>query len=99
MMQKGDGDLFAGFDALNSLPYEEALEFVEHPVTCLDCHDSQSMALRITRPAFIEGIAAYKASQGIENYDVTTMATRQEMRSFVCAQCHVEYYFGKEKTE
>jgi nitrite reductase (cytochrome c-552) len=34
-----------------------------------------------------------KASQGVENYDVNTMATRQEMRSFVCAQCHVEYYF------
>jgi nitrite reductase (cytochrome c-552) len=27
------------------------------------------------------------------------MATRQEMRAFVCGQCHVEYYFkGKEKT-
>src|SRR2546426_8660642 len=27
-----------------------------------------------------------------------TMATRQEMRSFVCGQCHVEYYFkGAEK--
>ena len=28
----------------------------------------------------------------------TRMATRQEMRSFVCGQCHVEYYFkGTEK--
>lgn len=98
MMKKGNGDLFEGFRQLNSLSYEEALEYVEHPVTCLDCHDSQTMALRITRPAFIEGIAAYKASQGIEDYDVTTQATRQEMRSFVCAQCHVEYYFkGEEK--
>jgi nitrite reductase (cytochrome c-552) len=26
-------------------------------------------------------------------YDVNAMATRQEMRSFVCGQCHVEYYF------
>jgi nitrite reductase (cytochrome c-552) len=62
-------------------------------VTCIDCHDSQTMALRITRPAFIEGIRALKAHQGVENYDVNTMATRQEMRTFVCAQCHVEYYF------
>src|SRR5262249_57269456 len=34
----------------------------------------------------------------VQNFDVNTMATRQEMRSFVCGQCHVEYYFrGPEK--
>jgi nitrite reductase (cytochrome c-552) len=56
------------------------------------------MALRITRPGFIEGIKALKASEGVKDYDVNKMATRQEMRSFVCGQCHVEYYFkGPEK--
>jgi nitrite reductase (cytochrome c-552) len=31
-------------------------------------------------------------------FDVNTMATRQEMRAYVCGQCHVEYYFkGAEK--
>jgi nitrite reductase (cytochrome c-552) len=56
------------------------------------------MELRVTRPGFIEGIRALKASQGVQNYDVNTMATRQEMRAFVCGQCHVEYYFkGPEK--
>ena len=29
----------------------------------------------------------------MQNYDVNTMATRQEMRSYVCGQCHVTYYF------
>jgi nitrite reductase (cytochrome c-552) len=43
----------------------------------------------------MEGIAAYQASLGVADYDVNTMATRQEMRSYVCAQCHVEYYFSK----
>jgi nitrite reductase (cytochrome c-552) len=39
-----------------------------------------------------------KSHEGIKNYDVNTTATRQEMRSFVCGQCHVEYYFqGPEK--
>jgi nitrite reductase (cytochrome c-552) len=39
-----------------------------------------------------------KASQGVQDYDVNRDATRQEMRTFVCAQCHVEYHFaGKEK--
>ena len=56
------------------------------------------MALRVTRPGFIEGIRALKASEGVKDYDVNTMATRQEMRGFVCGQCHVEYYFkGPEK--
>jgi nitrite reductase (cytochrome c-552) len=83
---------------MNQMPYAEARELVEHPVSCIDCHDSETMALRITRPGFLEGIRAKKAAEGIENYDPNTMATRQEMRSFVCGQCHVEYYFkGPEK--
>ncbi len=51
------------------------------------------MQLRVTRPAFIEGIKALKASQGVADYDVNKNATRQEMRSYVCGQCHVTYYF------
>jgi nitrite reductase (cytochrome c-552) len=96
--QLGDGDIFKGFDALNKMPYQEARKFVNHPVSCIDCHDSQTMQLRITRPAFMEGMRVWKAAQGVENYDVNRDASRQEMRSFVCGQCHVEYYFqGPEK--
>jgi nitrite reductase (cytochrome c-552) len=94
----GDGDVVKGFEKVNALPYAEARKLVEHPVACIDCHDSQTMDLRITRPAFMEGMRNLKASEGIKDYDVNKMATRQEMRSFVCAQCHVEYYFkGDEK--
>jgi nitrite reductase (cytochrome c-552) len=94
----GNGDIVKGFEAINPLPYAEARKLVNHPVTCIDCHDSQTMALRITRPAFMEGIKALKASQGVKDYDVNRDATRQEMRSYVCGQCHVEYYFkGKDK--
>ncbi len=98
MKKLGNGDVVKGFEALNQMPYFDARKHVKHPVACIDCHDSQSMALRITRPAFREGIRAYKASQGVADYDVDTQATRQEMRTYVCAQCHVEYYFkGPEK--
>jgi nitrite reductase (cytochrome c-552) len=94
----GNGDIFAGFEALNQMPYDEARGYVEHPVACIDCHDPDTMQLRITRPAFLEGIRAWKASGGVEEYDPNTMASRQEMRSYVCGQCHSEYYFaGKEK--
>ncbi|MEK6602475.1 MAG: ammonia-forming cytochrome c nitrite reductase subunit c552 [Candidatus Binatota bacterium] len=94
----GSGDLFKGFEALNQMPYVEARKLVTHPVSCIDCHASDTMQLRVTRPAFIEGMRALKTSQGVKDYDVNSMATRQEMRSFVCGQCHVEYYFkGPEK--
>ena len=94
----GNGDLIAGFEKLNPMPYFEARKLVKHPVACIDCHDPETMQLRVTRPGFLEGIRALKASQGIENYDVKALATRQEMRAYVCGQCHVEYYFkGKEK--
>lgn len=94
----GNGDLFRGWEAMNQMPYPEARKHVTHPVSCIDCHDPQSMQLRVTRPGFIEGIRALKASMGEKDYDVNTMATRQEMRSYVCGQCHVEYYFkGPEK--
>jgi len=94
----GDGDLVKGFERMNQMPYAEARKLVSHPVTCLDCHDPNSMQLRVTRPGFIEGIRTWKASQGTPDYDVNRMASRQEMRAFVCGQCHVEYYFkGPEK--
>lgn len=94
----GNGDLTKGFEIMNQMPYTEARKEFKHPVACIDCHDPQTMQLRVTRPGFMEGITAYKASQGIQNYDVNKMATRQEMRTFVCGQCHVEYYFkGPEK--
>ena len=94
----GDGDIFKGFEKINAMPYAEATKLVQHPVSCVDCHDPGTLQLRVTKPAFMEGIRAFKASQGIANYDVNTQATPQEMRAYVCGQCHVEYYFrGPEK--
>jgi nitrite reductase (cytochrome c-552) len=46
----------------------------------------------------MEGMRVLQAAQGVADYDVNQAATRQEMRTYVCAQCHVEYYFrGSEK--
>jgi nitrite reductase (cytochrome c-552) len=101
----GHGDAQKGFEAVCALPFQEVRrmkddagrELVTHSIGCLDCHDPETMALRVTRPGFIAGIAALKAKQGFANYDPNRDATRQEMRSFVCGQCHVEYYFKGEK--
>lgn len=94
----GGGDIAKGFKAINSMPYGEAVKQVKHPVSCVDCHEANGMALRVSRPAFIEGMRAYKASLGVANYDVNRDATPNEKRAYVCGQCHVEYYFrGPEK--
>ena len=58
---------------------------VMNPVGCADCHDPQNMGLKITRPALIEAFER----RGMD----ITKATQQEMRTLVCAQCHVEYHF------
>ena len=89
----GNGDLIKGFERMNPKSYTEARKLVTHPIACIDCHDPATMQLRVTRPGFMEGMRALKASQGMPDYDVNRDATRQEMRAFVCGQCHVEYYF------
>ncbi|HTN68975.1 MAG TPA: ammonia-forming cytochrome c nitrite reductase [Dysgonamonadaceae bacterium] len=61
---------------------------IVNPIGCADCHDPETMNLRITRPGLIEGYQAM-------GKDVNK-AKHQDMRSLVCAQCHVEYYFDKE---
>lgn len=91
-MKAGDGDMAKGFAKINATPYAEAAKLVSHPVACVDCHDASTMDLRITRPAFVEGMRVLKASQGIAGYDVNK-AGAAEKRTYVCAQCHVEYYF------
>jgi len=102
-----------GFDA-QSVPEGHFMMGDAHPVTCIDCHDPNTMGIRITRPGFMQGIAMLAASDdplphmpSIEKwrrgdrrdvYDPNRLATRQEMRSFVCGQCHVEYYCATRDT-
>lgn len=85
-----------------------------HPVSCIDCHDPDNMRLRVTRPGFVNGIAAlarsdepvphlpsverWRKGKRQQAYDPNRDATRQEMRSFACAQCHVEYYCASKET-
>jgi len=79
-----------GWENFNRTPYNEQAGNLHFGSSCSDCHDPTTMDLRITRPALVTGLAA----RGID----VSQATRQEMRTYVCAQCHVEYYFlGEDK--
>jgi nitrite reductase (cytochrome c-552) len=109
----GDGDALAGMNKTYAMPYQELNRIVHDmghafPVSCVDCHDPESMHLRVTRPAFIVAIQLLAESdapvpaipsidvwrQGSRSapYDPNLDASRNELRSFVCGQCHVEYY-------
>jgi len=72
----------AEFYASNFLDLKDE---VTHPIGCFDCHEPNSMKLRITRPALRE--AFERMGRDIDD------VSHQEMRTLVCAQCHVEYYF------
>ncbi len=109
----GDGDAIKGFEKTYAMSYKETNKQLHnighaHPVSCVDCHDPDTMKVRVTRPGLIQGLEALAKGEGdvphlpsIERwrkghrakpYDVNEEASRTEMRSFVCAQCHVEYY-------
>ncbi|MEI6512558.1 MAG: ammonia-forming cytochrome c nitrite reductase subunit c552 [bacterium] len=74
-----------GWEKFNHTPYDELKDRLHTGTSCADCHDPKTMELRVTRQAFKNAMA----ERGID----LSKATRQEMRSYVCGQCHVEYYF------
>ncbi|MHB1131248.1 MAG: ammonia-forming cytochrome c nitrite reductase subunit c552 [Chloroflexota bacterium] len=76
-----------GVEQFYATPVKEMVDKhgFEHSIGCADCHDAKTMALTITRPAFKDAMAA----RGID----VSKASHQEMRLYVCGQCHVEYYF------
>lgn len=74
-----------GWEGVHTLRYNELRSRLHHGTSCRDCHSPTTMELQITRPAFLNAMAR----RGID----VSAAGRQEMRSYVCAQCHTEYYF------
>ncbi len=81
MKEKGTEGFYKG-------KWKDGVKDIVHAIGCLDCHDPQTMKLTITRPALKEALDRQKIDWSKLNH--------QEMRSMVCAQCHVEYYFKGE---
>lgn len=77
-----------GMAAYDALSFKQMGEKIEYPIGCANCHEAGTMRLIVTNPALDEALKA-------QGKDWRTF-TRQEMRTTVCANCHVEYYFTKE---
>ncbi len=81
MSKQGVADFYKG-------KWNDGVKDIVHSIGCLDCHDPETMKLRISRPALTEALE--RQGQNV------SQLTHQQMRSMVCAQCHVEYYFKGE---
>ena len=112
----GSGNAEAGMNEAYKHSYQELNKQLHdmghgHAVGCVDCHEPNTMRLRVTRPGFIKAMRELAASNApvpvsmpsmvqwrsgsrSTPYDPNSNGSRQEMRSFVCGQCHVEYYCG-----
>ncbi len=75
-----------GMVAFDAQLFSDMTPNINNAIGCANCHEAGSMRLVITDPA-VE--AAFQA----EGLDWRTF-TRQQMRSAVCANCHVTYYFA-----
>ncbi|HEX2992881.1 MAG TPA: ammonia-forming cytochrome c nitrite reductase subunit c552 [Anaerolineales bacterium] len=74
-----------GMAEYDKMSFMEIGARIEEPIGCSNCHEAVTMRLIVTNPALDEALKA-------QGKDWTTF-TRQEMRTVVCANCHVEYYF------
>lgn len=74
-----------GMAEFDKTPFSVLGEQIIHPIGCANCHEANTMRLIVTNPALDEALKA-------QGKDWRTF-TRQEMRTIVCANCHVEYYF------
>lgn len=75
-----------GMAEYDKTPFADLGQQINNPIGCANCHDANTMRLVVTNPALEEALAA-------QGKDWKTF-TRQEMRTVVCANCHVEYYFA-----
>ncbi len=77
-----------GMADYDKTPFAELGKKIDQPIGCANCHEANTMKLVVTNPALEEALIA-------QGKDWRTF-TRQEMRTVVCANCHVEYYFAGE---
>ena len=77
-----------GVEAFSAKKFNELKGEITHAVSCYDCHDETTLALRSLRPAVLDGFKSLEK-------DMNELS-HQEKRSAICAQCHSTYHFADE---
>ena len=72
-------------EAYDKMSFNELTPSINNAIGCANCHEAETMRLIVTNPALEE--AFERQGKDWETF------SRQEMRTVVCANCHVEYYF------
>ncbi len=73
-----------GLDGYDAMMFSEMTPRLTETIGCANCHEAGSMRLIVTNPSLENALEA-------RGLDWKTF-TRQQMRSLVCGNCHVEYY-------
>lgn len=77
--------------AFFKVPFNQRKDQITHSIGCANCHDAKTMELKVVNKNFLDAMQRL-------NVDLSK-ASKQEMRTYVCAQCHNEYYFKKDTKE
>ena len=76
-----------GVEDFSKKKFNELKDQITHSISCYDCHDETTQALRSLRPAVLEGFKGLGTEM--------SQLTHQEKRSAICAQCHSTYHFAE----
>ncbi len=84
LVKETKGEIFkmSYADAVNKIPEKHR----ELGVACADCHDNSTMNLKLSK---------WTINEALKDINHQTLQ-RQELRSAVCAQCHVTYVIPKD---
>ena len=74
-----------GLEGFDAMMFPDMTPSINNPIGCANCHEAGTMRLVVTNPSLDIALKS-------EGKDWRTFS-RQEMRTVVCANCHVEYYF------
>ncbi len=77
-----------GVEKFAAHTFDELKGEITHAISCYDCHEENTMKLRVLRPAIHEGIKR-------QGKDLASFS-HQQMRSVACGQCHSTYYFARD---
>jgi nitrite reductase (cytochrome c-552) len=78
-----------GLEAYDATMFSDMKPNIQNSIGCANCHEAGTMRLIVTNPSLENALKE-------QGKDWKTFS-RQEMRTVVCANCHVEYYMVGDK--